>query len=92
MATKLVVEANSDQPLDKQAFPFPSLTGKLLYCSNCTRPNITTVGNHMSKYMSSPTVSHGTHAKRILGYLNGTRSFCLTFNGSISLSGSHHVA
>jgi hypothetical protein len=85
MVAKLAVDANSDQPLDTQAFPFPSLIGKLLYCSNCTRPGITTVVNHLSKHMSLPTVSHWAHAKRLLKYLNGTRSFCLTFNGSISL-------
>ena len=85
MAAKTALEANSDQPLVNLAFPFPSLIGKLMYCSNCTRPDITTVLNHMSRHMSSPTVSHWAQAKRILKYLNGTRSFCLTFNGSISL-------
>ncbi len=58
MAAKLTVEANSDQPLDKQAFPFPSLIGKLLYCSNCTHPDITIAVNHLSRYMPNPTVSH----------------------------------
>ena len=85
MASKMSLEANSDQPLDTHSFPFPTLIGKLLYCSNCTRPDITTAVNHLSRYMGTPTVHHWAQAKRVLRYLNGTRSFCLTFNGNISL-------
>ena len=85
MAAKPAVDANSNQPLDTQTFPFPSLIGKLLYCSNCTRHDITTVVDHLSRHMQLPTVSHWAQAKILLMYLNGTRSFCLTFNGIISL-------
>jgi hypothetical protein len=85
MAAKHSIEANSDQPLDMQLFPFRALIGKKLYCSNCTRPDITTVVNHLSRYMGIPTLNHWAQAKRVLRYLNGTRSFCLTSNRSISL-------
>jgi len=84
MAAKPSIEVISDQPPDKQLFPFPTLIGKLLYCSNCTRPDITIVVNHLSRYMGIPTVNHWAHAKRVLRYLNGTRPFGLTFNGNIS--------
>ena len=73
MASKPSLEVNSDQPLDKQSFPFPTLIGKLLYCSNCTRPDITIVVNHLSRYMAIPTVNHWAQAKRVLRYLNGAR-------------------
>ena len=85
MAAKHALDVNSNQLLDQQTFPFLSLVGKLMYCSNRTRPDIMTVVNHLNRYMSSPTVSHWAQAKRILRYLNGTRSFCVTFNGIISL-------
>jgi hypothetical protein len=85
MASKIALNVNSEQPLDKQAFPFPALIGKLVYCSSCTRPNITTDVNHLSRYMVTPTVNHWAHAKRVLIYLNDTRSFCLAFTGNISL-------
>ena len=85
MAARLSLEADSDQPFDTQAYMFPSLIGKLLYCSNCTCPDIITIVNHLSIYMATPTISHWAQAKRILRYLNGTKSLCLAFNGSISL-------
>ncbi len=85
MAAKPSIEVNYDQPLDTQLFPFPPLIGKLMYCSNCTRLDITTVVNHLNKYMGTPTLNHWAQAKRVLRYLNGNKSFCLTFNGNISL-------
>jgi len=85
MAAKPSIEVNSDQPLDTQLFPFLALIGKLLYCSKCTRPDITTVVNHLSKYMGTPTLNHWAQAKRVLRYLNSTGPFCLTSNGNISL-------
>jgi len=58
MASKPHIEVNSDQPLDIHLFMFPALVGKLMYCSNCTRPDITTVVNHLIRYMGTPTVNH----------------------------------
>ena len=60
------------------------MIGKLLYCSNCTRPNIIVAVNHIARYMSTPTTSHWEQAKRILRYLKGTPRFCITYNGKIS--------
>ncbi len=85
MLSKPSLEVNSDQPLNKQSFPFQALVGKLMSCSNCTRPDITTDVNHLSRYMATSTVNHWAQTKRVLRYLNGTTSFCLTFNGNISL-------
>jgi hypothetical protein len=58
MSTKVVTDARSNKPLDKTKFPFSNLIVKLLCCSNCTRLDIIVVVNHLSKYMSKPTVMH----------------------------------
>ena len=84
MAAKITVDPTLDLKLDTKLFRYPQLIGKLLYLSNCTRPDITVSVNHLSKYMSSPTKRHWEQAKRILRYLTGTTEFCLTFNGNIS--------
>jgi hypothetical protein len=84
MVAKVVSKPRHDEPLDTKMFPFPTLVGKLVYNLNCTRPDITVAVNHLSRYMSKCTLHHWDQAKRILRYLNGTRTFCLTFNVNIS--------
>ena len=77
--------AKSQEALNKKLFPSSSLIKKLLrYSSNCTRPNITTANNHLSKLMSQPYGITFDRAKRILMYLNGTPVFRLTFDGDIT--------
>jgi hypothetical protein len=85
MAAKLSTDSLLDQPLDVKAFPFSSLIGKLLYCANMTRPDISASVSLLSRHMTSPTCRHWEQAKRILRYVSGTKHYCLTFSGSISL-------
>ena len=75
----------STNDLDKKLFTFAKLIGKLLYCSNCTRPDIAMAVNHLSRYMTSATVCHWEQAKRVMRYLSDTRQFSLTFNGRLPL-------
>jgi hypothetical protein len=84
MAAKTVSKLEYDKRMDTKFFPFATLIEKLLYCSNCTRPDITANVNNLSRYMSMCTMQQWDQAKRVLRYLNGTRIFCLTFNGNIS--------
>ena len=84
MATKQSMEPSTDF-IDKKLFPFAKFIGKLMYCSNCTRPDITMAVNHLSRYMTSATVRHWEQAKRVLRYLSGTKQLSLTFNGSLPL-------
>ena len=58
MAAKPSKDPSTDEPLDKTIFPFEKLIGKLLYCSNCTRPDINMAVNHLSRYMTSAIVRH----------------------------------
>ncbi len=79
-AAKVVSKPGHKKPLNTKQFPFTKLVGKLLYSSNCTRPDTTAVFNHLSMYMSNCTIQHRDHANHFLRYLNGTHTFCLTFN------------
>ncbi len=67
-----------------QGFPFSSLIGKLMYCANMTRPDISAAVSFHSRFMSSPTERHWEMAKRVLRYVSGTKDYCLTFTGTIS--------
>jgi len=58
MAAKVVSKPRNEKLLTSKLFLFPTLIGKLLYCSNWTRPDITAVVNHLSRYMFNCTVQH----------------------------------
>ena len=64
-------------PLNTKKFDYPALVGKLLYLSNCTRPDITAAVNYLSRFMSSPTDVHWEQAKRVLRYVKGTMHYTL---------------
>ena len=48
MAAKVVSKPGHENLLNTKLFSFPTLIGKLLYCSNCTRPDIIAVGKCQS--------------------------------------------
>ena len=85
MAAKQSTKPSTNDLLDKKLFPFAKLIGKLLYCSNYTRPDITMAVNHLSRRMTSATTRHWEQAKRVLRYLSRTRHLSLTFNGRLPL-------
>ena len=68
-------------PLNTKRFDYPALVGKLLYLSNCTRPDITAAVNYLSRFMSNPTDQNWEQAKRVLRYVKGTMHYTLTFSG-----------
>ena len=71
-------------PLDIKKSVYPSLVGKLLYLSNCTRPDITAAVNYLSRFMSNATEAHMQQAKRLLRYIKGTLDYCITYSGNVS--------
>jgi len=85
MAAKQSTDSSTTDLLNKKIFPFASLIGKLLYCSNCTRHDIAMAVNHLSRYMTPAIVRHREQAKRVLRYLKDTSQLSLTFNGRLPL-------
>jgi len=80
MAAKQSMDVSANNLLDKKLFPFAKLIGKLLYCSNYTRPDITMAVNHLIRHMTSATTRHWEQAKRAMRYLSGTKKLAITFN------------
>ena len=67
------LSASDGTPLSpKDVSIFQSLVGSLLYVSVGTRPDISSALRAVSRFMSSPTVTHMQAATRILKYLAGT--------------------
>ena len=62
--------------------PYASAVGSLMYAMVCTRLDIAHVMGVVSRYMSHPEIEHWNAVKWILGYLRGTSSNFLHFEGS----------
>lgn len=53
--------------------------GSLNYLSQCTRPDLSHSVSLLSQFLEKPTLAHWSHFKRVLRYLRGTSSLCLTY-------------
>jgi len=62
--------------------PYRNLVGALLYLSMHTRPDIVYAVSELACHCSRPGEEHWVAAKRVLRYLQGTRSRGLVFDGS----------
>ncbi|CAI7772261.1 unnamed protein product [Closterium sp. NIES-54] len=67
--------------------PYPELVGSLMYAMMCTRPDLAYPVNVLSRYVAPGrfTDLHWKAAKRVLRYLQATKSHVLTLGG-LSLS------
>ena len=61
---------------------YQSIIGGLMFAAICTRPDIAFAVSRLSRYCSNPTDLHLNAAKRILRYLKGTATHCITYTGS----------
>eukprot|EP00052_Salpingoeca_macrocollata_P029827 m.307284 g.307284 ORF g.307284 m.307284 type:complete len:509 (-) comp23022_c5_seq5:537-2063(-) len=65
-----------------QASVFRGIVGALLFLGSCTRPDLAFSTHQLSKVMAAPTQKHLIAAKRVLRYLQGTKSLGITFSRS----------
>ena len=61
-------------------YPYRALVGSLMHIMVCTRPDIAASVGVLSRFLDSPTHKHWEAALRVLHYLKGTRTECLTFS------------
>jgi hypothetical protein len=80
-----LVPATEDEILDPTEFPYSELVGKLLYLSNCTRPDIAHVVGQLCRYMSQPGVAHWNAALGVVKYLAATPNVGIVFSPTPSL-------
>ena len=78
-STKLC--ASSDELSDGNKYR--AIVGSLLYAAISTRPDIVHAVNMVSRFMMKPASMHFTAAKKILHYLQGTRSYGLEYGHEI---------
>lgn len=68
----LKLSSDTGQPL-QDVEPYRRLVGRLLYLI-LTRPDISYVIQHLSQFVSAPTISHMHATERLLWYLKGSIS------------------
>lgn len=68
-----------------QSKPYASLVGSLMYATIYTRPNIAFIVGMQSRFQSNLGEAHWIVAKKVLRYLQRTKSFMLVYGRSDSL-------
>ena len=81
----LNLEVAQEDSVGVGSHEFRSLVGSLLYLAKETRPDIMWITNVLSRFMNDPTVEHFNADKRVLRYLQHTKSLRL-FSPSTSNS------
>ena len=75
----LKLEVAQEDSVRVDSHEFRSLVGSLFYLANQTRPDIMWITNVLSRFMNDPTVEHFNAGKRVLRYLQHTKSLRLFF-------------
>ena len=75
---RLVKATDSKTLVDERLYR--SLVGSLLYIAKQTRPDIVWIVNKISRFMDKPTNTHWLAFKRVLRYLQATKSLKLVYS------------
>jgi len=73
------LEPNPEGNEGDRSNSYARLLGELQYIASATRPDITYAVNRLASYTANPSLQHTTALKRILRYLCGTQSYCITY-------------
>jgi hypothetical protein len=65
--------------------PYASAVGSLQYAQVCTRPDLAFVTGLLGRFQSNPGPEHWKLIKKVLHYLQGTKSLMLTYRKTESL-------
>jgi len=60
--------------------PYQQLIGTLIFASNLTRPDIAFAVSKLARFMNTYDMAHWEVGKKLLRYLQGTKSFGLRYN------------
>lgn len=86
MDSNIVLRKERDEKgkiIKNENIPYRELIGSLMYLAVGTRPDIMYAVSKLSQFLETPTNNHWSAAKRILRYLQGTKSLGLNYNKMI---------
>ena len=70
---------NGGKNSDMDSKPYARLIGSLMYAQVCTRPDLAYAVGILSRFQSNPTLEHWTAGKKVLRYLQKTKSYQLVY-------------
>ena len=76
---------NDYESAQMKSIPYASIVGSIMYAQVCTRPDLAFVTGMLGRYQSNPGLDHWKAAKKILRYLQGTKSLMHTYEKSDNL-------
>lgn len=85
-----MLKESENMPADgtiTEKFPYRELIGSVMFLMICSRPDISCAVSLLSQYLDNPTQQHVVAAKRVLRYLQGTKSLGIKYSGSSPLIG-----
>ena len=65
--------------------PYASIVGSLIYAQVYTRPNIAFAVVMLGRYQNNPGIDHWKAAKKVMGYLQGTKDYMLMYRQTDNL-------
>jgi hypothetical protein len=79
----VILAKREGQPSDKIGGGLYAVAiGSLMYAAMGTRPDIAYAVQTLSQFTSNPGPEHWTAVKRVFRYLNGTRTYGITYSGA----------
>jgi hypothetical protein len=78
----VVLVPNPEENMINRSNDYARVLGELQYISNATRPDITYAVNRLASYTGNPSMQHYIALKRVLRYLNGTKSHRITYKAT----------
>ena len=64
---------------------YASIVGSLIYAQVYTRPNIAFAVVMLGRYQNNPGIDHWKAAKKVMGYLQGTKDYMLMYRQTDNL-------
>lgn len=88
LTASVKLSKNGGEELDKTAYPYATLVGKLMFLTVATRPDLAYSVGTLARFLSEPTTTHWQAAKGVLRYLAHTKDKGIVFRTSTPTSHS----
>lgn len=73
---------NTEQADPQQIYAYQQHTGSINFAATTTRADIAFAASKLSEFMTNPAPAHQEAAERTLRYLDGTKYYCIIFDGN----------